>query len=236
MAHPGCSSACCGPSWLPQGALHWPKSGPFPGETLIPVCSGADLQAPLERHWSGVGSSGEPGWTWWLFWNQPETISCSFRLCCRFLSGILSVLLVPMTSCVLPEGSPGERFYFGYLFRTPIPPAVSICMWRSRCLTQASVTPGLTLFERAVYWLLALGSRAVWVPSATDFFPVLLFTGHPSSTQDLGTWTAWTLEWPPAFCGDSFWNFWQILTLNSVKVIVQYSTNPQVLWEAQGSH
>lgn len=134
--------------------------------------------------------------------------------------------------------------FFGYLFRTPIPPAyippVSTCMRKSRCLIQASLTPELTLISKAsllgVDWLLALGSRTVWVPAAPDFFPVPLLTGHPSFTQHLGTCTEWTLERPLAFGGDSFWNFCQTSTLNSVKVIVQYCTNPQVLQEAQDSH
>lgn len=101
-------------------------------------------------------------------------------------------------------------------------------------LRQAAAVSGFTAEFFQVFWVSFWFQW--WVPSASDFFPVLLFTGHPSSTQDLGIWTAWTLEWPPAFGGDSFWNFWQTSTLNSVKVIVQYSTNPQVLWEAQGSH
>lgn len=101
-------------------------------------------------------------------------------------------------------------------------------------LRKAAAVSGFTAEFFQVFWVSFWFQW--WVSSATDFFPVLLFTGHPSSTQDLGTCAEWTLEWPPAFGGDSFWNFWQTSTLNSVKVIVQYSTNPQVLWEAQGSH
>lgn len=142
--------------------------------------------------------------------------SCSFRLYCRFLScpsGSNDTLCVtwgePWSVCS----------FFGYLFRTPIPPAyippVSTSMRKSRCLIQASVTPGLTLISKAslldVDWLLALGSRTVWVPAAPDFFSCSLINrpsiSHPAlgylhrvdTGETTGLWWWQFLEFLPDF-------------------------------------
>ena len=60
-----------------------------------------------------------------------------------------------------------------------------------------------------------VGPRWDWI------FPVLLFTGHPSFTQHLSICTEWTLERPPAFGSESFWNFCQ--TSAFISAILQQS-------------
>lgn len=155
-------------------AVQRPK--PIPGSWTQTPSSMSITEAPVS---GGFPWKGEwAGWNGWLFSNQPEIHGFNFRLCCRFLVGLLGVFLVPATCLQASWGEPWSVCSF-----LP-PPWISICKFcssrthiTSKFFNKKQVsnsgfylpygsgtsTPWWTKFASLldVRWLLSPGSRTV---------------------------------------------------------------------------
>lgn len=128
-----CNTSCSCPNSLPvlsQMAPHCPKGRAHswllwqsqksqPWSTR--PCPSAAVTETLQR-WNPVERQGG-GWTGWLFWSQAETSGFNFRLCCRFLACLPSVLMIPMTSLQVSWWSPGwcVRFLWACVWKAYSP-------------------------------------------------------------------------------------------------------------------